>query len=99
MLVHKMPYRKAMHQSYDLSNENVLLMLILWEMVSVETTCFFQGLRLLTFYPSILGNKKPHFGELIFQEVAYKLKLRSKAEEGEINEYEKTKKTVDLKGN
>ena len=47
---------------------------------------------------SISGNKKPHFGELHFQEFAFKLKLKSKAEEGEAKEYEKTKKTIDLKG-
>ena len=31
--------------------------------------------------------------------MAFKLKLKSIAEEGETKEYEKTKKTIDLKGN
>ena len=47
---------------------------------------------------SIPGNKRPHFGELLLEEDDYKLELRSKAEEGETNENEKTKKIIDLKG-
>ena len=47
---------------------------------------------------SIPGNKRPHFGELLFEEDAYKLELRSKADEGETNENEKTKKIIELKG-
>ena len=48
---------------------------------------------------SILGNKRPHFGELLFKEVSHKLEFRSKADEGKTNENEKTKKIIDLKGN
>ena len=54
--------------------------------------------RVLSF-PLIPGNKKPHFGELFFQEHTYKLELRSKADEGETNEKEKTKKIIELNGN
>lgn len=63
--------------------------------------CFFFLYRgfIDFFYRSISGNKRPHFGELYFQEFSFKLKLKSMAEEGETNEYEKTKKTIHLKGN
>lgn len=44
------------------------------------------------------GNKKPHFGELLFDEDTHKLVLRSTADEGETNENEKTKQIIDLKG-
>ena len=47
---------------------------------------------------SIPGNKRPHFGELLFEENTYKLELRSKADEGETNENKKTKKIIELKG-
>ena len=47
---------------------------------------------------SIPGNKTPHFGELHFQEDISKLVLRSKADEGDINENKKTKRIIDLKG-
>jgi len=48
---------------------------------------------------SISGNKRPHFGELYLLEDVYKLELRSKADEGEENEKEKTKKIINLTGN
>ena len=51
------------------------------------------------YFSLIPGNKKPHFGELFFQEYTYKLELRSKADEGETHEKEKTKKIIDLNGN
>ena len=56
--------------------------------------CFLR-FRTLSF---IQGNKMPHFGELHFQEDSNKLELRSKADEGDINEDKKTKKIIDLKG-
>ena len=48
---------------------------------------------------SIPGNKNPHFGELCLDENTHKLELRSKVDEGETNEKEKTKKIIDLRGN
>ena len=48
---------------------------------------------------SIPGNKNPHFGKLRFDEHTHKLELRSKVDEGEAKENEKTKKIIDLKGN
>ena len=48
---------------------------------------------------SIPGNRRPHFGELLFEEGTHQLELRSKADEGETNENEKIKKIIDLKGN
>ena len=48
---------------------------------------------------SIAGNKHPHFGELLFDEDTHKLELKSKVDEGETNENEKTKKIIDLYGN
>ena len=53
----------------------------------------------MVLFTSIPGNKRPHFGELFFEEDSHKLELRSKADEGETNENEKTKKIIDLKGN
>ena len=41
----------------------------------------------------------PHFGELLFDNDTYKLKLMLKAEEGQLKEKQKTKKIIDLKGN
>ena len=40
----------------------------------------------------------PHFGELRLQEDSNKLELRSKADEGDINQDKKTKKIIDLNG-
>ncbi|KAJ7385705.1 hypothetical protein OS493_013734 [Desmophyllum pertusum] len=59
---------------------------------AVERLC--SGVNV--FLHSKRGNKKPHFGELYFQEHTYKLELRSKADEGETHEKEKTKKMIDL---
>ncbi|KAL9968892.1 hypothetical protein ACROYT_G021036 [Oculina patagonica] len=49
------------------------------------------------FLHSKKGNKWPHFGELYFEEDTYQLELRSKVDEAETNEKEKTKKIIDLK--
>ena len=70
--------------------------------ISVDLTVCILGFGLyLTFlYPSsVLGNKRPHFGEIFFSEDASKLELRSKVEEGATDANEKTKKLIDLKGN
>jgi len=75
-----------------------LFMLSLFCLVLFCFVFFIESLS-TPFYLSISRNKRPHFGELHFQEFAFKLKLKLMAEEGETNEYEKTKKTIDLKGN
>ena len=54
---------------------------------------------MLTFLPWNLGGKKPHFGELYFEEDAYKLELRSMLDEARTIDKGKTKKIIDLKGN
>ncbi|XP_078372526.1 mycocerosic acid synthase-like isoform X4 [Oculina patagonica] len=60
---------------------------------AVEKLC--SGVNV--FLHSKRGNKKPHFGELLFDEDTHKLVLRSTADEGETNENEKTKQIIDLK--
>ena len=47
---------------------------------------------------SHVGHKKPHFGELHFQEDLYTLQLTTQPDEGETHEAEKTKKIINLKG-
>ena len=47
---------------------------------------------------SHVGHKKPHFGELHFQEDLYALQLTTQPDEGETRGTEKTKKIINLKG-
>jgi len=62
---------------------------------AVEKLC--RGVN--AFLHSKRGKKRPHFGELYLLEDVYKLELRSKADEGEENEKEKTKQIINLTGN
>ena len=62
----------------------------------VDAICFFLTVFNFQF---IAGHKMPHFGELLFDNDTFKLKLMPKADEGQIKEKEKTKKIIDLKGN
>ena len=55
-------------------------------------------ITIITLLILIPGSRRPHFGKLLLEEDTHKLELRSKIDEGETTENEKTKKVIDLKG-
>jgi len=59
---------------------------------------WYSFITIIAFLISIPGSRRPHFGKLLLEEDTHKLELRSKTDEVETVESEKTKEIIDLKG-